>query len=98
MEMDDPVDALECNCEADNVHIRWDFGGAWDAIILDGANGGKKVKTFVAKLDEKNWPSIGGDAMYDTDFENAIPEHLKSAAHRLLEQHMKGVADPQLWA
>ena len=96
LELEDPADALECNCEADNVHIRWDFGGAWEAIILEGANRGKKVKTFVAKLDEKKWSSIGGDAMYGTDFENATPEQLKSAAQKLLEQHMKEVASPKL--
>ena len=37
----DPVDALTCNCDAENVHIRWDFGGAWEAIILEGAKRGK---------------------------------------------------------
>ena len=34
MGMDGPLDAIECNCEADNVHIRWDGGGAWEAIIV----------------------------------------------------------------
>ena len=33
-------DGFEGNCAAPGVHIRWDFDGAWEAIIIDG---GKKV-------------------------------------------------------
>ena len=36
--------------------------------------------------------------MYGTDFENATPEQLKSAAQKLLEQHMKEVVSPKLRA
>ena len=40
----DPLDELEGNCEAQHVHIRRDFGGAWEAIILEGANRGPQVQ------------------------------------------------------
>ena len=48
LEASDPVDALTCNCNAENVHIRWDFGGAWEAIILQGA---KRLGNEVQRLD-----------------------------------------------
>ena len=88
MEMDDPLDALECNCEADNVHTRWDFGGAWEAILLEGATRGTKVRSCVLKFDETRWLSIGGDARYGTDFGSATADQLKAATFQLLQKRM----------
>ena len=53
MPKSDPVDALTCNCDAENVHIRWDFGGAWEAIILQGAKRGSVFKTIVPDFTEE---------------------------------------------
>ena len=64
----DPLDELEGNCEAQHVHIRWDFGGAWEAIILEGANRGRKFKCSVSEFDARKWQAIGGDARYNKDF------------------------------
>ena len=58
----DPLDELEGNCEAQHVHIRWDFGGAWEAIILACANRGRKFKCSVSESDARTWQAIGGDA------------------------------------
>ena len=87
----DPLDALECNCDADNVHIRWDFNGAWEAIILQGAKRGHKTTCSVSNLNEEKWLAVGGSARYGTDFGNASPEQKKEACWKYLEKHMKGV-------
>ena len=75
----DPVDALTCNCDAENVHIRWDFGGAWEAIILQGAKIGCVFKTIVSDFIEEKWLAVGASARYGTDFRNARPEQKKEA-------------------
>ena len=82
----DPLDALDCNCEAEHVHIRWDFGGAWEAIILEGANRGHKFKCSVSEFDARKWQAIGGDARYSTDFRRASPEQKKEAGCIALEK------------
>ena len=87
----DPVDALKCNCDAENVHIRWDFGGAWEAIILEGAKRGKKFKCSVSDLTEEKWLAVGANARYGTDFGTARPAQKKEVCFLYLEKHMKGV-------
>ena len=91
MPKSDPLDALECNCDADNVHIRWDFGGAWEAIILQGGKEGRKFTCSVSDLTEKKWLAVGASARYGTDFGDARPEQKKEASFMFLEEHMKGV-------
>ena len=70
----DPLDELNSNCDAEHVHIRWDFGGAWEAIILEGAKRGRKFKCGVSEFDARKWQAIGGDARYSTDFGRASPD------------------------
>ena len=89
MPKSDPVDALKCNCDAENVHIRWDFGGAWEAIILQGAKRGHKTKCSVSDLTEDKWLAVGASARYGTDFRNARPEQKKEASFMFLEKYMK---------
>ena len=87
----DPVDALKCNCDAENVHIRWDFGGAWEAIILQGAKRGHKTTCSVSNLNEEKWLAVGATERYGTVFGMASPEQKKEACFMYLEKHMKGV-------
>ena len=95
----DPLDALECNCDADNVHIRWDFNGAWEAIILQDSLGrakrGMKYKCVVSDFDQDKWLAVGANARYGTDFERARPEQKKEASKLFLEKHMKNVMGRQ---
>ena len=91
----DPLDALECNCDAENVHIRWDFGGAWEAIVLQGAKRGMKYKCIVSDFDEAKWLAIGANARYGTDFVRARPAQKKEASYSYLEKHMKDVVGCQ---
>ena len=89
----DPLDALECNCDADNVHIRWDFNGAWEAIILQDSLGrakrGMKYKCVVSDFDQDKWLAVGANARYGTDFERARPDQNKEASKLFLEKHRK---------
>ena len=88
---DDPLDALACNCEAEHVHIRWDFAGAWEAIVLAGEKKGTKVKSSVAKFTAEKWLAVGAPTQYGLSFENATHEQLKTATFKFVEQHMQGV-------
>ena len=90
----DPLEALDCNCEAEHVHIRWDFSGAWEAIILQGAKRGHKTTCSVSNLNEEKWLAVGASARYGTDFGNASPHQKKAASFMFLEKHMKGVMAP----
>ena len=94
MPKSDPVDALTCNCNAENVHIRWDFGGAWEAIILQGAKRGHKTTCSVSNLNEEKWLAVGASARYGTDFGNARPGQKKEATYLFLEQDMKDAMVP----
>ena len=95
LEASDPVDALTCNCNAENVHIRWDFGGAWEAIILHGAKRGSVLKCSVSTFSEEKWQAVGASARFGTDFAIASPAQKKVASYMFLEEHMKGVMGQQ---
>ena len=95
MPKSDPVDPLTCNCDAENVHMHWDFGGAWEAIILQGGKKGRKFTCSVSDLIEEKWLAVGASARYGTDFGNARPEQKKEASFMFLEKHMKDVMDPE---
>ena len=86
-----PLDALTGNCAADNVHTRWDFGGAWEATILQSAKKDKAYKCNLGYFNEEKRLAVGGDVMYGTDFMRAKPEQKKEASLRFLEQYMKSV-------
>jgi len=87
----DPLEALDCNCEAEHVHIRWDFSGAWEAIILQGAKRGHKTTCSVSNLNEEKWLAVGATERYGTIFGMASREQKKEACFMYLEKHMKGV-------
>ena len=95
LESSDPVDALECNCNAENVHTRWDFGGAWEANILEDANRGHKFKCSVSDFTEEKWQAFGASARYGADIAIASPAQKKGASCMFLEEHMKALMDQQ---
>ena len=95
LESSDPLDALDCNCNAENVHIRWDSGGAWEAIILHGAKRGAKLTCSVSNFSEEKWQAVGATARYGIDFASASPTQKKGASYLFLEEHMKGVMGQQ---
>ena len=83
----DPVDALKCNCDAENVHIRWDFGDAWEATIHQGAKRGTVVKTIVSDFAQQKWLAVGASARYGTIFMFAKPWQKKEGGFLFLETH-----------
>ena len=85
LEASDPVDALTCNFNAENVHIRWDFTGAWEAIILHGAKRGSVLKCSVSTFPEEKWQAVGASARYGNDFAIASPAQKKGASYLFLE-------------
>ena len=95
LESSDPVDALECNCNAEHVHIRWDFGGAWEATILQGDKRGSVFKCSVSDFTEAKWQAVGATARYGIDFASASPTQKKGASYLFLEEHMKALMGQQ---
>ena len=78
-----------------NVHIRWDFGGAWEEIVLHGAKRGAKLTCNVSKFSEEKWQAVGATARYGIDFASASSTQKKSACYLFLEEHMKALMDQQ---
>ena len=93
----DPLSELRNNCAVEHVHIRWDFGGAWEAIILEGPKKGSKYKCKLGNFDETKWLSVGGDAKYGTDFMRAKPAQKREASFLFLQKHVANLiaADAQ---
>ena len=93
----DPLDAPPNNCAAEHVHIRWDFSGAWEAIVIDGPKGGKNYKYNLGEFDETKWLAVGGDAKYGTDFMRAKPAQKRDASFLFLQKHVANLiaADAQ---
>ena len=91
MPNDDPLSELRQNCAAEHVHIRWDFGGAWEAIILEGPKEGKMYKCELREFNGTKWLEVGGDSKYGTDFTRAKPDQIREASFLFLEKHMKNL-------
>ena len=87
--------SLARNCHAPGVHIRWDFDGAWEAVILQGSQKGRTVKSFVDKLDKSKWEKVDAVHKYGTTFEDATKEQRKTATFHFLEMHMQSVFQAQ---
>ena len=87
----DPLDALDCNCEAEHVHIRWDFEGAWEAIVHQCAKRGNVFKTSVSEFTEEKWLTVGASAKYGTDFGTARQEKKKETRFMILGKYMEDV-------
>lgn len=94
---DDSATALVPNCKAPGVHIRWDFGGAWEAIVVGDAPAvpeeqprtpQKHVKSYVSMLTPEKWVTVDKIHRYGFAFEDASPEQLKQATFHYLENHM----------
>ena len=85
----DPLNALQCNCNVEHVHMCRDFDGAWEAIILQGAKRGNVFNKSVSALIEDKWLAIGANAWYATNFGHASSEQKKEASYLFLGKYMK---------
>ena len=82
------VAALEQNCRAPGVHIRWDVDDAWEAVILAGSQEGTRVKSYVEKLTREKWEKASAVHKYATTFDKATRQQRKEATYDFLEQHL----------
>ncbi len=97
LEEHDAAGDITANCAAPGVHIRWDFNGAWEAIILesdpavagDDASTPTKAESFVEKLTPEKWEVVGKIHNYGVAFGEATPKQRKQATFHYLEQHMQ---------
>ena len=90
--LDDPAvagEVAEGNCAAPGVRILWDFGGAWEATILEGELKGKTVKSFVEKLTLDKWTAADEVHHYGPDFKPATRKQLKKETFQFLELHLQ---------
>ena len=84
---EDSLDSLESNCDVPGVHIRWDFEGSWEALVLEGPKRGKCVTSCVARLTEEKWAAVAGTG--DGSFGDASAERRKQATFEFLQGHMR---------
>ena len=87
----DSAVAVAGNCRAPGVRIEWDFDGGWEATVLHGDNKGTTVTSKVHKLNLAKWTVVDAVHHYDTVFESASEDQLKTATFDVLEQHMQKV-------
>ena len=76
-------DTRNCGCEG--VRIRWDFEGAWEAIVLEGDKCGQKRRSCVAKLGEVKWNKMNGSAKFFITWGDITQEQKKAATKEWLE-------------
>ena len=94
---EDPLAGIAPNCAASGVHMRWDFDGAWEAIIIAGPATGHKTKSYVDKMTSEKWEKVASIHKYAVAYEAASAEDKKQATYHFLETHMQGVvsSNPQ---
>ena len=97
---EDPLAGIAPNCAASGVHMRWDFDGAWEAIIIAGSAKGHKTKSYVDKMTSEKWEKVASIHKYAVAYEAASAEDKKQATYHFLEMtmYMQGVmsSNPQL--
>ena len=89
LEEGDQLASLEGNCSVPNVHIRWSFDRAWEAVVLAGPRKGATRKTYVEKLTAEKWQKADDFHKYAVAYEMATPRDKKLAAFHFLEAHMR---------
>ena len=85
--------SMEGNCSVPNVHIRWSFDGAWEAIVIAGPRKGSKLKSYVAKLTAEAWQKAADLHKYAVACEDASAADKWLATFHFLEAHMKATVD-----
>jgi hypothetical protein len=83
----DPVTPVKVKKAAGKV--RWDFNGAWEAVIKEGPQKGTKVTCVVNALTAAKWAVVSNLHQYPVDFENSTFQERKTAARHFLEQHLE---------
>ena len=87
------VAVLEGNCGVPNVHIRWNFEGAWEAIVLAGPKKGISMKSYVKKMTAEKWQTVAGLHNYKMAYADAKPADRKLATYHYVEAFMKHTMD-----
>ena len=90
---EDPFASIDGNCSAPNVHIRWCFDGAWEAIVIAGPRKGEKVKSHVRNLTEEKWQQVADLHEYAVAYKDATVADLRLATFHFLEAHMKATVE-----
>ena len=69
--------------------MRWDFAGAWEAIVLEGSQTGNTVNSYAYNLTLEKWRLADAVHHYGAQLEAATPEQRTQAAFHVLELHMQ---------
>jgi len=86
---DNAEDALQPNCDAPGIHMRWDSDDAYEAIGVDGLFKGKQTKCVVSKMTPVKWQVVDAIYGYGVTFEAATRQQLKDATRQYLEHTLK---------
>ena len=86
----DPYQELAPNCAAEDVHIRWNFKGGWDAIQLKGTSKGHTTTSKVSTLTEQKWTQANCTLKLGVEFDYATQAQRKLGTWYWLECCMVG--------
>ena len=76
---------LEPNCSVPGVHVRWDFDGGWEALVLSGPLTGRTITSKVHKLTEAKWDLAAARHQINATFGEADQSQRKTATKHYLE-------------
>ena len=76
--------------------IRWDFSGAWEAVISQGPQKGSTVSCKVQSITSEKWEQVSRVYTYTVDFKTATFQDKKTVARHLLELHRQALQKEML--
>ena len=85
----DPIAQMEPNCDCPGVHLRWDFGGKWEAFVLEGKDTGKVVTMHPKLMNAEQFKAIDGKKTFNTELMFLSPSDRKDAMGKYLQLHMQ---------
>ena len=69
--------------------LRWDYDGAWEAVITQGPRKGTKATCEVANMTAEKWELVSKLHEYTVEFETATFQDKKFAAKHYLQLHLQ---------
>ena len=85
-----PICITSAQCAAPGFHIRWDFGGSWEAIGVEGIAKGTKTKSSVDGLTLEKWNfAVAGGYEPGCAFEASSAAQRKQATFHFLGLHLE---------
>ena len=86
-------EGLEPNCDVPNVHMRWNFKGAWEGIFCNGPLKGKEFESWVGRLTPEKWEIAERKLSTNVALVDASKDQKRCATLAYVEHCMKIAAE-----